>query len=456
MAAEPPLSSKCLAEFIGTFLLVFTVECNVSVGNPTFAGLSIGMVLFVAIQALGGISGGNFNPAVSVSLGCLQTLKGPGMDWKQVAIYSAVQILGGFTGGLLAAVIFGHGAPLQPATGYGIFAAGMCELLYTFMLCFVVLNVAAAKKNKEEKGQYFALAIGFCIVSGAYGAGAISGGAFNPAVAIGLDLTSIKTGFGNCFVYILFQLLGSGLAALAFCVVRPADLGNGASSGQLREQLSSEFIGTFILVLTVTMNILASSPAGALSIACSLSAMIYALGDVSGGHFNPAVSCAVFCSGRDKTFTVRKALLYAVVQIIGGSVATLIGAGVASKTLPPVEPKGPYHLTSALLVELIFTFTLAYVVLSVAVSAVTKSSHFFGLAIGFCVVVGGFAAGNVSGAALNPAVSAALALTGGGMGTAIGYGLVQLLAGMLAASTFKVTHPEELESAESKSIAADA
>lgn len=78
------MTSKCLAEFIGTALLVFTVECNVLVGSPIFAGLSIGTVLFVAIQALGGISGGNFNPAVSVSLGCVNSLGGPGMPWKQV------------------------------------------------------------------------------------------------------------------------------------------------------------------------------------------------------------------------------------------------------------------------------------------------------------------------------------------------------------------------------------
>ena len=69
-------------------------------------------------------------------------------------------------------------------------------------LCFVVLNVAAAKKNQEEKGQYFALAIGFCVVAGAYGAGAISGGAFNPAVAFSLDVTSLSHGFGHCFLYV--------------------------------------------------------------------------------------------------------------------------------------------------------------------------------------------------------------------------------------------------------------
>ena len=105
--------------------------------------------------------------------------------------------------------------------GYSLLSAGVCELVYTFMLCFVVLNVAAAKKNKEprleglgvelhdlsiwarrnscaaeeEKPQYFALAIGFCVVAGAYGAGVISGGAFNPAVALSLDITSLNKGW---------------------------------------------------------------------------------------------------------------------------------------------------------------------------------------------------------------------------------------------------------------------
>lgn len=90
MAAEATLRAKCLAEFLGTFLLIFTVECNVLVGNAVFAGLSIGAVLFVSIQALGGVSGANFNPAVSVALGCLNSLHGPGMPWNMVGIYCHV------------------------------------------------------------------------------------------------------------------------------------------------------------------------------------------------------------------------------------------------------------------------------------------------------------------------------------------------------------------------------
>ncbi|CAK9092528.1 D-xylose-proton symporter-like 3 [Durusdinium trenchii] len=427
------------------------------VGSPLFAGLSIGTVLFVAIQALGGISGGNFNPAVSVSLGCVSAFGGPGMPWKQVGIYCLTQIVGGTVAALTASLMFGKSASLEVTSGYTMLSAGMCELFYTFMLCFVVLNVAAAKKNQEEKGQYFALAIGFCVVAGAYGAGVISGGAFNPAVAFSLDVTSLSHGFGRCFFYAIFEFLGAVLAAFLFSKVRPGDFGSEPSPAKLRESLMlSEFLGVFVLVLTVSTNILGGSSTAALSIACSLSAMIYALGDVSGGHFNPAVTCAVFRSGRDSTFTLTKALLYMAVQVLAGIVAALVAVGIFGAKMGTFGAKAPYHLHQALLGELVFTFTLSYVVLGVAVSAVTKASHFFGLAIGFCVVVGGFAMGNVSGGSLNPAVSLGLAVSGGGAGSAAAYVLVELLAGFLAATAFSVTHQVELESPEAKRITADA
>ncbi|CAJ1357494.1 unnamed protein product, partial [Effrenium voratum] len=178
-------------------------------------------------------------------------------------------------------MICGKAAPLAVTTGYSAFSAGVCEFFYAFMLCFVVLNVALAKKNATEKGQYFALAIGFCVVAGAYGAGFISGGAFNPAVAIALDVTSWDH-FGNCIYYTAFELFGAAVAAVLFSKVRPEDFGAALSPGKLSEQLLSEFLGTFMLVLTVSCNVLAGSAAAALSIAASLSAMIYALGDVSG------------------------------------------------------------------------------------------------------------------------------------------------------------------------------
>eukprot|EP00913_Durusdinium_trenchii_P028208 g26443.t1 len=352
------------------------------------------------------------------------------MPWKQVGIYCLTQIVGGTVAALTASLMFGKSASLEVTSGYTMLSAGMCELFYTFMLLDDLFRLCA------------------------YGAGVISGGAFNPAVAFSLDVTSLSHGFGRCFFYAIFEFLGAVLAAFLFSKVRPGDFGSEPSPAKLREL--SEFLGVFVLVLTVSTNILGGSSTAALSIACSLSAMIYALGDVSGGHFNPAVTCAVFRSGRDSTFTLTKALLYMAVQVLAGIVAALVAVGIFGAKMGTFGAKAPYHLHQALLGELVFTFTLSYVVLGVAVSAVTKASHFFGLAIGFCVVVGGFAMGNVSGGSLNPAVSLGLAVSGGGAGSAAAYVLVELLAGFLAATAFSVTHQVELESPEAKRITADA
>ncbi|CAK9028179.1 Putative aquaporin NIP4-1 (NOD26-like intrinsic protein 4-1) (AtNIP4, partial [Durusdinium trenchii] len=116
--SEPSLTAKCTAEFVGTFLLIFTVGCNVLGGSPTWAGISIAFVLMVCIYALGGISGANFNPAVSVTLGISKALGGPGFDWKQVGIYSAVQCAGGISAALCYFLLFGQSFNLAPAKGF--------------------------------------------------------------------------------------------------------------------------------------------------------------------------------------------------------------------------------------------------------------------------------------------------------------------------------------------------
>merc|ERR1719276_456176 len=96
-----------------------------------------------------------------------------------------------------------------------------CEVIYTFVLCFTVLNVAASRKIGGGKNQFYGLAIGWVIVAGAYGSGAVSGGCFNPAVAIAIDTESLNVGFGWSVVYTSFELVGAALAVLAFQLVRP-------------------------------------------------------------------------------------------------------------------------------------------------------------------------------------------------------------------------------------------
>jgi len=237
MAEGSVNTARYVAEFIGTYLLVFTVGCNVMSGSPAWAATSIACILMVSIYALGGVSGANFNPAVSVALG-LSTK----MEWKEVGIYCVVQIVAGILGALSYGALFWKVFNLSPQPGFGWWEAGLVEMLYTFMLCFVVLNVATASKNNGN--QFYGLAIGFVIVAGGYAAGGISGGCFNPAVALGIDVSSAGLGFGWGFAYTGYELLGAALASAMFRVVRPDEFGD-KQSYTLGTKLCSEFIGTF-------------------------------------------------------------------------------------------------------------------------------------------------------------------------------------------------------------------
>jgi aquaporin Z len=244
-------------------------------------------------------------------------------------------------------------------------------------------------------------------VAGAYGAGNISGGCFNPAVALGIDATSAKLGFGWSIAYAGYELVGAALAALAYKTVRPEEFTSGAKTG-IFEKLAAEFLGTYFLVLTVGLNVLTGSVAGAFSIAASLMCMIYALGSVSGAHFNPAVTLAILFAGRNK-LTSQDALYYIGAQLLGGICAALSYRGMVhpSKNSFPLAPSSDWVAIGA--AETLFTFVLCFVVLAVATTR-APSKDMFGLAIGSCVTVGGLAIGKVSGGSLNPAVSVGIDL----------------------------------------------
>jgi len=438
MGAEIPAYSKYIAEFVGTYLLVFTVGCNVSKGSPVWAGVSIACVLMVSIYALGGISGANFNPAVSLTLACSSYL-----PWMEAGIYVAVQLVAGICAGFSYFALYGDSFNLAPAGDYGFMQAGMAELLYTFMLCFVVLNVACSTKSGNCPNQFYGLAIGFVIVAGAYTAGNISGCALNPAVAFGIDVSSAHKGFGWSFVYLIFEAIGAALASGLHRVVRPQEYG--LNVGSIASSLTSEFLGTFFLVLTVGLNVTHKSPAGAFSIAASLMCMIYALGNVSGAHFNPAVTIAIFLSGRGKAGGLAKAGMYMGVQILGGIMAGFCYAGLTGMAFP-LGPGGKFGWGQVAFAEFMFTFVLCFVVLSVATTK-TPSKDMFGLAIGSCVTVGGCAIGAVSGGSLNPAVSfgidAADLVKGGLFSNCIVYSACEISGAAVAALVFYATHPSE-------------
>jgi len=438
------MSAKCLAEFVGTFMLVLTVGCNVLTGSPVWAVTSIACTLMVSIYALGGVSGANFNPAVSLALGIAKKL-----EWKDVGIYMGCQIAGGICAGLVYGLALWNVFNLAPTPGFAWWQAGLAEFLYTFMLCFVVLNVACSKMH-AGKNQFYGLAIGFVVVAGGYGAGHISGGCFNPAVAIGIDVSSAGLGFGWCIPYTVFEFIGAAVAAVLFQVCRPEEKDEDAEPGnyELPSKVLSEFLGTYFLVLTVGLNVLGGSKAPVFSIAASLMCMIFALGTCSGAHFNPAVTIAIVAAGRDK-ISPKDAGIYIVVQIIAGIAAACTYCAMEGGKSFPLAPGKGYGWAEAAVAEIMFTFLLAFVVLSVA-TVEAPLSEYFGLAIGSCVTAGGYAIGAVSGGSLNPAVSFGISTShaafGGGTGVLMNcliYSIFEIIGGLIAAGVFMATHPSE-------------
>jgi aquaporin Z len=204
--------------------------------------------------------------------------------------------------------------------------------------------------------------------------------------------------------------------------------------------LLMEAIGTFFLVLVIGLTVI-SPGAGAmapLAIGGILMGMVYAGAHVSGAHYNPAVTLALWLRGKCDAKTVPS---YMTAQVAGAILAAVVvgickdGGGVTALR-PDVLP--------ALLVETLFTFALAYVVLSVATARQTAGNAYFGLAIGFTVLAGAYAAGEISGAAFNPAVAIGITLMGLSALADLWLFLVANFAGgALAALVFRLTHPGE-------------
>mmetsp|Transcript_26839 Transcript_26839/g.59317 ORF Transcript_26839/g.59317 Transcript_26839/m.59317 type:complete len:493 (+) Transcript_26839:91-1569(+) len=462
------LGERGASEFLGTYLLVFTVGCNVLSGNAIFAAISIAAVLMVMIYNLGDVSGGHFNPAVSLAVTCIGRMEplmegGDEKGWLAFLAYTAVQLVAGVLGGLSYYGVFGRSFPLHPKAGFSWAEMAIVEFLYTFLLCFVVLNVACTGgyNGGKQPNQFYGFAIGFVIIAGGYACGWISGGALNPAVALGIDVANFSLWW--CWVYMIVQFLAGGAAALMFGFVRPLpaeketakEAPEAQTSGDSKEldqveymyvKPLSEFIGTYFLVLTVGLNVLQGSNhhAAVFSIAAALIVSIYALGDVSGGHFNPAVTVAILA--RNAGDGGGTAGFYIGAQLLAGILAGLSFVGITGRSFP-LGPGPGFGWASLCVAELIFTFVLCFTVLSVATLKTVHLKDYVGLAIGFTILVGGYAVGAISGACLNPAVAIGIdiahATRGGMFWQSLAYTVVQCLGGILAACVFFITRPDE-------------
>jgi aquaporin Z len=196
-----------------------------------------------------------------------------------------------------------------------------------------------------------------------------------------------------------------------------------------------EFIGTFFLVFTVGTAVHSGSVLAPVAIGSVLMVMIFAGGHVSGGHFNPAVTLAVWIRGK---ITAKDALPYWAVQLVAGLVAALVVVTVcaAPAHLPVLHPT-----KASLIVEFLFTFALAWVVLNAATAKGTAGNSFYGLAIGFTVLAGAVAVGGISGGAFNPAVGLGVYFMGlENLHQLLVYLVADLLGGAVAALAFKATH----------------
>ena len=194
-----------LMEFIGTMFLVLAVTLS---GNP----IAIGVMLMVMVYMGGHVSGGHYNPAVTLAV----WIRGK-IEAKDALAYWLSQVLGAFVAAWLCYILIGKVDSPAPGAGVEAWQAILVEILFTFALASIVLTVATTEKLK---GNYiYGLAIGFTLMTGVFSGGPISGGAYNPAVALGTELVDVFIGgsaINNILIYLVGPLLGGALAAYIF------------------------------------------------------------------------------------------------------------------------------------------------------------------------------------------------------------------------------------------------
>ena len=195
------------AELIGTFFLVLTIGCTGIASAPgVIPPLAIGAVLMTMVYAGGHLSGAHYNPAVTVGA----YLRGA-TPARDIGTYVSAQAAGAV--GAATLVLFLKTGETATAMTPQVSRAFAAEFLFTFALVWVVLNTATVKSVLGN--SYYGLAIGFTVMAGAFAVGDVSGGAFNPAVAVGAMVMGLLP-WGQLWLYLIAEIAGAALAALAF------------------------------------------------------------------------------------------------------------------------------------------------------------------------------------------------------------------------------------------------
>lgn len=208
------LSSALVAEFIGTFALIFIGAGAGALGSAGLVGVAFahGLVIFGFAYAYGHISGTHLNPAVTIGLWA-----GRQVDTTRAIGYIVAQILGGVAGAFALKTVAGSAAGNLGAT---TLAAGIdpvmgmvIELILTFFLVNAVYNAAVSGKAGNMAGAAIGLTLVFCILMG----GPLTGASLNPARTLGPAIVSGN--FDNLWIYLVGPPLGGILAAILYRTV---------------------------------------------------------------------------------------------------------------------------------------------------------------------------------------------------------------------------------------------
>lgn len=203
-----------VVEFIGTFFLVFTIGCvSLLGGDGVINAIAIGFALMIMVYAGGFISGGHYNPAVSLAA----AIRGA-LPWVEFIPYVISQLLGATLAALIINHFSGHVANIE-GCAFNYFPMIVGEFLFTFALCYVVLTTAT---NRETRGNsYYGLAIGSTILVGIFAVGNVfCYGAFNPAVAMSLGMMNIAC-WHSVFATIGTNFIAGLAAALVYKYTAP-------------------------------------------------------------------------------------------------------------------------------------------------------------------------------------------------------------------------------------------
>ena len=214
---QPALARALLAELIGTFALVFAgagalmVDAKTQQLGHVGVAITFGLVIMAMIYAVGHISGGHFNPAVSLAFALTRHF-----PWAHVAGYWMAQVAGALAAAILLRASLGDiaavGSTLPSGTDGQAF---LWEVLLTFFLMFVIMAVAT---DTRAVGESAAVAIGGTVALDAMFGGPISGASMNPARSLGPAFAALE--FSSLWVYLTAPLAGAALGAVTYQFVR--------------------------------------------------------------------------------------------------------------------------------------------------------------------------------------------------------------------------------------------